>query len=118
MKLPNAERAVVDREKIEEYVLNAAHPDNGGKAAFFLALGFRREKWQTLATAFLQMIEQFDMHGRIESAHGEKYILDGRIETPGGKTPMVRTVWIVDRGTETPRLVTAYPKEQTRGEYV
>jgi len=40
MKLPNAERAVVDREKIEEYVLNAAHPDNGGKAAFFLALGF------------------------------------------------------------------------------
>ena len=35
MKLPNAERALVEREKIVNYLLNPAHPDNGGKAAFF-----------------------------------------------------------------------------------
>ena len=35
MKLPNAEKAVVEREKLADYLLNAAHPDNGGKAAFF-----------------------------------------------------------------------------------
>ena len=36
----------------------------------------------------------------------------GRIETPSGKTPLVRTVWIVDRGFDAPRLVTAYPQEE------
>jgi len=49
MKLPNAHLAVIDREKITEYLLNPAHPDNGGKAAFFEAEGFRRDEWQTLA---------------------------------------------------------------------
>ena len=43
MKIPNAESAFVAQEKIRDYLLNAAHPDNGGKAAFFMALGFRAE---------------------------------------------------------------------------
>src|ERR1700682_3051386 len=40
VKMPHADRAVVDRAKISEYLLNAAHPDNGGKAKFFEDLGF------------------------------------------------------------------------------
>lgn len=44
--------------------------------------------------------------------HGVKYVLDGRMETPGGDTPMVRTIWIVDRGRDRPRLVTAYPHDE------
>jgi hypothetical protein len=43
----------------------------------------------------------------METTHGHKYILDGRIEAPGGKTAQVRTVWIVDRGLARPRLITA-----------
>ena len=42
MYLPNANLAIVDREKIADYLLNPAHPDNGGKAKFFLGLGFYR----------------------------------------------------------------------------
>ena len=61
MKLPNAECTVVEREKIADYLFNAAHPDNGGKAAFFLALGFRQEEWQTLAAAFRRLAEKFDI---------------------------------------------------------
>lgn len=49
MKIPNAESAFVTQEKIRDYLLNAAHPDNGGKAAFFVALGFRAEDWPALA---------------------------------------------------------------------
>ena len=48
----------------------------------------------------------------MESTHGKKYIVDGRIETPTGKVPIVRTVWIIDRGETVPRLVTAYPHEE------
>jgi len=32
MKLPNAHLVLVGREKITDHLLNAAHPDNNGKA--------------------------------------------------------------------------------------
>jgi len=42
MKLPH--RSVVNTAKITEYLLKPEHPNNGGKAAFFAALGFDREE--------------------------------------------------------------------------
>lgn len=70
MKLPKAGKAVVEREKIKDYLLNAAHPDNGGKAAFFEGLGFRRDKWETLATALRAVATQAEITHSIESPHG------------------------------------------------
>ena len=111
MKLPNAHLAVVDQDKITGYLLNPAHPDNGGKAPFFLALGFRLDDWHPLAVALRKLAGTTPVTKKMESTHGLKYILDGKIETPSGRSPTVRTIWIVDRGAETPRLVTAYPSE-------
>ena len=51
MKLPNLDNAIIDREKIVDYLLNAAHPDNGGKAEFFHSLGFDRDNWQEFTEA-------------------------------------------------------------------
>ncbi len=34
MKLPNANQVIVDREKIEVYLLKPVHSGNGGKADF------------------------------------------------------------------------------------
>jgi hypothetical protein len=115
MKLPNAHLAVVEREKITEYLLNAAHPDNGGKAAFFLSLGFDRIDWETLADALRRLALVADVASRVESRHGQKYIVDGSMETPSNRSPGVRTGWIIDRGLDTPRLVTAYPHEGQEG---
>ena len=44
MKLRNAHLAIVDRSKVLDYLLNEAHPDNGGKARFFGLLGYSREE--------------------------------------------------------------------------
>lgn len=55
MKLPNSDAAGIAQEKIRDYLLNAAHPDNGGKAPFFLSLGFQREDWSALAIAFREL---------------------------------------------------------------
>ena len=38
MKLPNAEQAVVDREKITDYLLSLTSPDGWSKARFFTKL--------------------------------------------------------------------------------
>ena len=111
MKVPNARAALIEREKITEYLLNPAHPDNGGKAPFFQSLGFSREDWPILAAAFRKLAETTEVNKRLESPYGQKYVLDGRIESPSGRTPVVRSIWIVDRVSDTPRLVTAYPHE-------
>jgi hypothetical protein len=74
MKLPNADKAVVEREKITDYLLNPAHPDNGGKARFFGGLGFRRSEWKTLASAFLALAHKADVAQSMESPHGRKYV--------------------------------------------
>jgi len=109
MKLPNAHLAVVDAEKITEYLLNAEHPDNGGKASFFASLGFNREKWTTLAESLRKIGLTAVVSQSMETVHGKKYIVDGDIENPLGKAAWVRTIWIIEAETDFPRLVTAYP---------
>ena len=112
MELPNSGSAIIEREKIADYLLNAAHPDNGGKAAFFLSLGFNQDDWQGLALAFHRLAGRAQISKSVETSHGCKYIVEGRIETPVGKSPIVRTIWIIDRGAEAPRLVSAYPCQE------
>jgi len=112
MKVPNAELATVEREKVVRYLLNDTHPDNGGKSAFFHALGFDRDAWSLLATALQDLVRTNEITKAVESAHGSKYIVDGRLTAPAGESRMVRSVWIVDRGSTTPRLVTAYPRDE------
>ena len=112
MKLPNLENAVVSEEKITRYLLNSEHPDGAGKAAFFSALGFSAANWQELANALRRLAETTTVARSVESIHGKKYIIEGRLTSPCGKTPLVRTVWIVDQGGDIPRLVTAYPQEE------
>jgi hypothetical protein len=112
MTLPNPRLARVDPEKIIEYLLNREHPDNGGKADFFISFGFSKEEWQRLAEALRVLARESPVFRSLESGHGKKYIVDGPIETPIGKTPMVRTIWIVENGETVPRLVTAYPREE------
>jgi hypothetical protein len=111
MKLPNPERAVISQDKLVSYLMNPAHPDNGGKAAFFLSHGFSPDRWQELASALVGLAATINVSKSVASPHGTKYVLDGELRTPSGRSPRVRTVWIVDAGTDAPRLVTAYPQD-------
>jgi hypothetical protein len=110
VKLPNAEKAVVERGKVVDYLLNSAHPDNGGKAAFFEGLGFRRQEWKKMAKSLQALAARTEVTSSTGSPHGRKYVIVGRIESPSGKMAVIRTIWIVDRGLDSARLVTAYPR--------
>jgi len=111
MRVPDADTAIVSQEKIVGYLLNPLHPDGAGKAQFFNAVGFRVDRWTVLADALRNLIVGSEAISRVDSAHGTKYIVDGVISTPSGRIIRVRTVWIVDAGEKSPRLVTAYPGE-------
>lgn len=111
MKLPDAHAAIVSREKVADYLLNAAHPDNGGKAEFFGRHGFRRDEWEALADALKHLAVNGDVIFTGESLHGRKFVVVGSLPSPGGKSPLVQSIWIVDKGLAAARLVTAYSRK-------
>ena len=77
MKLPNADVAIVDHRKVADYLLNAAHADNGGKSKFFEGLGYNRSDASALVTALQSVAMSGEVAYRLESAHGQKYVVDG-----------------------------------------
>lgn len=112
MKLPGLEKAAVPERKVREYLLSRTHPGGRAKAAFFLGLGFRSGNWRELGKALLRHAAEHEVAACEESRFGTRYVIDGRLNTPGGKHPVVRVIWFVDRGAGEPRLVTAYPGRQ------
>lgn len=109
MKLPKADKAQITREKIADYLLNPAHPDNGGKAGFFTRLGFYVDQWESFAAALQNLAQAGKIIQVTDSPHGQKYVIVGIIVSPTGKTARVQSIWIVDKGMDAARLVTAYP---------
>ena len=107
--LPDADHAYVDQAKITDYLLSPSHPDGRTKAEFFMRFGFRPGKWQELADALRAVGTSNPVVAVLESEHGVRYTVDGPMQTPDGRTPRVRTVWIVEPGTRAPGLITAHP---------
>jgi hypothetical protein len=96
----NAHLAVVERHKIVDYLLNSAHPDNGGKARFFESLGFSIHVPELLINALRTVGQTGEVVESVESSHGEKHVVDGPVssQTESSHSRMVRTVLIIDRG--------------------
>ena len=111
MKLPNAENAVVEREKISDYLLNAAHRYGASKATFFQQFGFRLDDWEQLADAIREHGLAYEVAKTKATSFGPRYEIDGELNTPDGRTPRIRTVWQLDHGQTVPRLITAHPLE-------
>jgi hypothetical protein len=61
-----------------------------------------------------KLAESNDVKNATESPHGQKYVILGRIQSPSGKTPLVQTIWIMDKGLDAARLVSAYPHKDER----
>lgn len=106
--LPGGNQAFVDRSKISDYLLCESHPDGRSKAVFFARVGFKLEQWERLSDALVAIATSNPVKRVVESAHGTRYIVDGPIKAPDGRTPVVHTIWIVE-AQRPPRLVTAYP---------
>ena len=111
MKLPNDHLAVVEREKITGYLLNAEHRYGASKARFFAELGFRAESWEVLAAALCEHGQRNEVTKMKETGFGPRYQVEGELAAPDGRRPRVRTVWQLDEGQIAPRLITAYPLE-------
>ena len=111
MKLPNADAAVVERAKIDGYLLDVAHRYGASKARFFTHFGFRLEAWEQLAQALLEHGQKHELKRTRKTGFGPRYEVEGKLNCPNGRRPLVRSVWQMDEGEIAPRLITAYPLE-------
>ena len=109
MNLPYVDDVRVDERKVRDYLLAFDHPEGAGKAEFFRSCGFTAADWQVLAHALVTHVKTQAVSSTIQSKYGTKYCIDGPIECPDGRSPFIRSVWIIDTGERYPRLVTAHP---------
>ena len=109
MKLPGAERAVVEASKVRDYLLSDSHPVGRFKAAFFAALGYSAANWEGLAADLRRHAMDNEASASEANEYGQKYEVRGNLLGPAGKTAAVVAVWIVRRDEDFPRFVTAFP---------
>ena len=110
MKLPNAERALVDITKLRDYSLNPEHESGGHKARVFrAALGLTLDDGEWLRVEILRIASEGDIVVGDLGPFGQKYVIDAEL-TVNQRTAIVRTAWIIENGTDFPRLVSCYVK--------
>lgn len=110
MKLPNSEKAFVDITKLRDYSLNPEHESGGHKARVFrAALGLTQDGAEWLRFEVIRIAREGDAVIREPAPFGQKYVIDAEL-TFNYRAAIVRTVWIIENGTDFPRLVSCYVK--------
>ena len=108
MLIPNAERAVVDIRKLRNYCLNPWHDEGKHKARLFAAIGITANEAEELQAILLHVVKIGEASLGRRDSYGQRYTVDFPL-TWRGKQSLIRSGWIIEHGTETPRLTTCYP---------
>lgn len=93
---------------MRDYLLNLDHRHGRGKALFFLGHGFTLEKVEELTAVLIQHARTHPFRTQI-TPYGTKFVGEGVITSPTGKTPHVVTVLLRPHGSEDISFVTSYP---------
>jgi hypothetical protein len=108
MKLPHADRAVVDLVKLRDYCLSPVHARGRHKARVFAAvLGLTAADAEMLRAALLAAALAEEAIPGEQDAYGQRYVIDFLMRGPRGQA-IVRSSWIVRAGEDVPRLTSCY----------
>ncbi len=109
MTIPDAEHAVVDIRKLRDYCLNPLHDEGKHKARLFAAaLGMTARDAGALRLILLEKVKTQDAQLGRGDVFGQRYIIDFMLEWQGRRA-VVRSGWIIEHGSDVPRLTTCYP---------
>jgi len=109
MLLPYAANAVVDIRKLRDYCLNTEHDDGKHKARLFQSkLGMVADDAAALRQILLAVAVTHEAQLGRRDRFGQRYTVDFLVEWQN-KRAMVRSGWIIEHGSETPKLTTCYP---------
>jgi hypothetical protein len=108
-QLPNADRAVLDLRKVDDYCLNPAHPRGRHKARVFRdALGIGQNEAGWLRQTLLAGVRNADAVMLADDAFGTRWRVDVPVARQERRV-VIRTIWIVRGGEQqVPRFVTCW----------
>jgi hypothetical protein len=108
LRLPNAEAAIVDIQKLRGYCLSPIHAEGKHKArVFFSALGMTAKDAEELRNMLKQAAVSNDASDGGTDEFGVRYILDFAAQRRG-RSARIRSCWIIRSQELNPRLVTCY----------
>jgi hypothetical protein len=108
MKLPNPHKAVVEIKKLRDYSLDLNHPVGRHKARVFrAALGLTKQQAGWLREQALKIAVTGEAVRGSYSVFGDTYAIDAMISHKG-MTASIRFCWIIEFGTDFPRLTSCY----------
>ena len=110
MKLSNRERAIIASEKLIYYLLSPEHRRGGSKAQLLQRFGYQVENWQRLASDIRTYHVDAEVDRVRNTPYGTRYEIVAELMTPQGRGLVVRTIWQIDEGSETPRFITLIPE--------
>ncbi|HEX8174416.1 MAG TPA: hypothetical protein VF543_04775 [Pyrinomonadaceae bacterium] len=112
MKLPNADSAVVDIEKLRDYSLNPNHPEGKHKAHVFLStLGLKADDAERLRKLILEAVLTAEAEERPPSSYGKRFVVDLQataFDKYVATSKVIRTAWIIRNDEDFPRLTSCY----------
>lgn len=112
MKLPNAERAVIDIRKLRDYCLNPNHPEGKHKARVFLEkLELKADDAERLRGLIMNAIMTGEAKEQQPSPYGRRFIVDFQAILPEKSVAMsalIRTAWIIRDEEDFPRLTSCF----------
>ena len=109
MRLPNADRAVIEPAKLRDYLLSPTHSVGRFKATLFAVLGYTQEEWRRLEADLRSQHLTKEAQLVATSRYGQKYEIRAALIGPAGRSAQVVSSWVVLAGDDVPRFVTAYP---------
>ena len=108
MKIPNAEHAVVDLRKLEDYCLNPEHPRGKHKAHVFAsALRLTAADAAVLREELLARVQTEECEEGGSDEFGRRYVLDFSYRK-GDNEAMIRSTWIIKATEDFPRLTSCF----------
>ena len=113
-KVPNITNAEIADAKLTGYLLSSVHPDGGPKAKFLASFGFVPANASQLRAALLAHAAANNAAAPQQTDFGVIYEVVGRLQTPDNRNPVVKVVWMIDTGTQRPRLITLVPSEEPK----
>ena len=109
MRLPNADQAVIEPQKLHGYLLSLSHPVGRFKSRFFTALGYVAEQWQEFESDLRTQHLTQDAELSDSMPDGRLFTIRAILNGRNGQSAIVQSVWFVPLAGGVPRFVTAYP---------
>jgi hypothetical protein len=112
MKVPNADRAIVNIRKLRDYCLDPMHRTGKHKARVFLAAsGMTANDAEVLRDALLKAVREYEAELGLKDNYGQRYQVDFSLEWRG-RQAVIRSAWIIETGISYPRLTSCYVLEE------